>query len=86
MELPDRIEEPVLRIKTRSSTKSRVEESNGSRKSRNKHKSARNRKEPESDPSDSQQSDEPRETQSIATSENGLGTSRIPEDINEEVR
>ena len=86
MGLPDRIEEPVLRIETRSSTKNRVEETKSNRKNKNKRRSARNRKEPESDPSDSQQSDEPRETQPVATSENGVGTSRIPKDINEEVR
>ena len=34
----------------------------------------------------SQQSDELRETQPVATSENGIGTSRISEDISEEVR
>ena len=86
MGLPDRIEEPVLRVETHSSTKNRVEESKRSRKSRNKRRSARNRTEPESDPSDSQQSDEPRKTQPVAILENGVETSRIPEDISKEVR
>ena len=56
------------------------------RKNKNRHRSTRGRKEPESDPSDSQHSDEPRETQPVVTSENGVGASRIPEDISEEVR
>ena len=42
--------------------------------------------EPELDPSDSQQSDESRETQPVVTSKNGIGTSRILEDISEEIR
>ena len=86
MGLPDRIEEPVLRVETRSSTKNRVEEPRSSRRNRNKHRSTRSRKEPESDLSDSPQLDEPRETPPIATSENEVGTNRIPKDISEEVR
>ena len=86
MELLDKVEKPVLRVETHSSTKNRVEEPKSSRKSRNKRRSARSRKELESDPSDSQQSNNLGKTKPIATSENGVGTSRIPEDINEEVR
>ena len=86
MGLPDRIEESVLRVSIRSSTKNQVEESKSSRKNKNRCRSTRSRKEPESDPSDSQQSDAPRETQPATTSENGVGTSRILEDICEEVR
>ena len=86
MELPDKIEEAVHQVETRSSTKNRIAETKNSRKSKSKWKSNRNRKEPESDPSDSQQSDEPRGTQPVATLENRVGTSRLPEDISEEVR
>ena len=86
MELPGRIEESILRVETHSSTKNHVKEPKNSRKSRNKRRSTRNRKEPESDPNDSQPSDEPRESQPVVTSENGVGTSRIPEDISEEIR
>ena len=70
-----------------SSTKNHLAEIGSSRNySKNKHRSVRVRKEPKLDPSDSQQSDEPRETQLVATLENGIGTSRILEDISEEVR
>ena len=86
MGLPNRIEELVLRVATHSSTKNHLAKSCNSRKSKNKRRSFRGRKKPESDSSDSQQLDEPRETQPIATSENGVGTSRIPEDISEEIR
>ena len=86
MGLPDRIEESVCRIATYSSTKNHLAETSSNRNSKNRCRSVRVRKELESDPSDSQQSDEPRETQHVATSENGVGTSRIPEDISEEVR
>ena len=83
--LPDRIEESVLRIATHSSTKNRLVDTSSNKKSRTR-KSARRKEELESDPSNSQQSDEPRKTQPIATSKNGVGTSRISKDISEEVR
>ena len=86
MGLLDRIEELIFRIATHSSTKNRLVETNSSRNSKNKHRSVRVRKEPESDPSDFQQSNEPRETQPVATSENGVGTSRISKDMNIEVK
>ena len=86
MGLLDRIEELVCRIETCSSTKNCLAESGSSRNSKNKCRSVRERKELDLDPSDSQQSDEPRETQPVATLENGIGTNRIPEDINEEVK
>ena len=74
------------RIATCSSAKNCLVESGSSRNSKKKHRSVRERKEPDSDPSDFQQSDKPRGTQPIATSKNGVGTSRIPKDISEEVR
>ena len=84
--LPDRVEESVCIVATYSSIKKYLAEFGSSRNSKNKHRSIRERKEPDSDPSDSQQSDEPRKTQSVAISENGIGTSRISEDISEEVK
>ena len=86
MGLPDKVEESVLREATRNSTKNHLVESGSSRKNKSKRRSTRGRKEPGLDLSDSQQSDEPRKTQPIATSENGIETNRIPEDINKEVR
>ena len=86
MRLPDRIEESVLRIATYSSTKNQVVEFDSNKKNKNRRRNARGRKEPELDPSDSQQSDEPRKTQIVETLENGVGNNRIPEDISEEVR
>ena len=38
------------------------------------------------EPSDSHQSDEPRESQSMATSKNGVGTSRISKDISDKIK
>ena len=86
MGLPDRIEQPVVRVATCSSTKNHLVEFGSNRKSKSRRRSIRGRKEPELDSSDSQQSDEPRETQPVVTSENGVGTSRILEDINEEIK
>ena len=84
MGLPDKIEESVNRVTLRSSTKDRVEEPREDRRSKNRRRKTRSRKEP--DPSDSQESDDPEVSRPVATSENGVGTSRIPEDISEEVR
>ena len=86
MGLPNRIEEQVHRGATCSSTKNHLGEFGSNRNSKNKHKSVRERKEPDSNQIDSQQLDEPRGIQPIATSENVVVTSRIPEDINEEVK
>ena len=86
MGLLDRVEESVHRVATFSSTKNHLAKSGSRRNNKNKRRSIRERKEPDLDPSDSQQSDEPRRTRPIATSENGIETSRIPEDISEEVR
>ena len=86
MGLPYRIEESVLRIATRSSIKNHIEESSSNRKNKSRRRSTRRRKELESNPGDFQQSDEPKKTRPVATSENGVGTNRIPKDINEEVR
>ena len=86
MGLPDKIEESVCRVATRSSTKNRLAETNSNRNSKNKRRRIRKSREPDSDPSNSHQSNEPRKTQPMATSENGIETNRIPEDINEEVR
>ena len=86
MGLPDRVEESIYRVTTRSSTMNRLVEFGSNRNSKNKRRSIRESREPESNPSDSYQLDEPRETQAVATSENGVETNRIPEDINEEVR
>ena len=86
MGLPNRIETLVYRVATCSSTKNHLIESGSNRNSKNKHRSIRERKEPDSDLSDFQQCVEPRGTQSIETLENGIGTNRILEDISEEVR
>ena len=81
MGLSDRIEESVCRVATHNSTKNRLAEIGSNKNNKNKCRNVRVRKEPESNLSDSQQSDESRETKPIATLENGVGTSRIPEDI-----
>ena len=86
MGLPNRVEDSVCRVVTCSFTKNRLAEFGSSRNSKNKCRSVRTSKEPESDLSDSHQSDEPRETQPVATSKNGIESSRIPKDINKEVR
>ena len=86
MELLDRAEESVCRITTRSSTKNHAIETSSSRNSKNKRRGVRKSRQPDSEPSDSHQLDEPRESQSMATSKNDIGTNRIPEDISEEVR
>ena len=86
MELPERIDSSVLRVATRSSTRKDEVESSRSRKKKNRRKDIRSRTETESDPSDSQKSDEPREIPPAATAENGVETRGIPEDISEEVR
>ena len=86
MELPDRIKESVCRVAICSSTKNCLVETDSSRNSINKHRSVRKSRQPDSEPSDSHQSDKPREFQPMATSKNGVGTSRILEDINEEVK
>ena len=86
MELPNRIEEAVLRVATRSSTRREEENPGRSRRKKNRRKNLRSREEPEPDPSDSEQTEEPGETQPIETSENGVEARGIPEDISEEVR
>ena len=80
------IDESVLRVATRSSTRKDEVESGRSRKKKVRRKDSRSRTEPESDPSDSQKSDEPREIPPVATAENGVEARGIPEDISEEVR
>jgi hypothetical protein len=84
--LPDRLEEAVLRVVTRSSTRKEDVELGKNRKKKNRRKDIRSRTEPESDPSDSQKSDDPGETSPRANSENGVEARGIPEDISEEVR
>ena len=76
-----RIEESVLRIATCSSTKNHLAKSGSSRKNKSRCRNTRGRKKSESDLSDSQQLNELRKTQPVATLENGVGTSRIPKDI-----
>ncbi len=86
MELPNRIEEAVLRVATRSSTRREEENPGRSRRKKNRRKNPRSREEPEPDPSDSEQVEEPEETPPIATSENGVEARGIPEDISKEIR
>ena len=86
MGLLDRVEESVCRVATRSSTKNRLTETNSNRNNKNKCRGVRKSRQPNLETSDSHQLNEPREPQPIATSENGVGTSRILEDISEEVR
>ena len=86
MGLPDRVEESVHKLATCSSTKNHLAKFGSSRNSKNKCGSVRERKEPDSDPSDSQQLNEPRRTWPKGTSKNGIETNRIPKDISEEVR
>ena len=88
MELPDRIEQPVHRVATRSSTKNRELE----RRARKDRHKTRSRKvgEPDDSSSDSSFSleikNEPEQTTPIATVEKGVEESRIPRDISREVR
>ena len=86
MELLDRVEELVCRVATHSSTKNHLAKVGSNRNSKNKCKSVRKNRELDSKPSDSHQSAKPRESQPMATLENGVETSRIPKDISEEVK
>ena len=88
MELPDRIEQPVHRVATRSSTKNRELE----RRARKGRRKTRSRKVGEPDDSSSDSSfnpeikNEPEQTTPIATVEKGVEESRTPRDISREVR
>ena len=86
MELPNKIEELVHRVVTCSSTKNCTIETSSSRNSKNKCSGGRKSRQLNLELNDSYQSDKPRVSQSMAISENGVGTSRIPEDISKEVR
>ena len=88
MELPDRIEQPVHRVATRSSTKNRELE----RRARKDRRRTRARKVGEPDDSSSDSSfnletiREPDQVTPIAAVEKGIEKSRIPRDITREVR
>ena len=88
MELPDRIEQAVHRVATRSSTKNRELE----RRARKGRRKTRSRKvgEPDDNSLDSSFSPEtikePDQASPIAAAEKGVEESRIPRDISREVR
>ena len=88
MELPLRVEQPVHRVATRSSTKNRELE----RRSRKDRRRTRSKKvgEPDDSSSDSSFSPEtirePKQVTPIAAIEKGVEENRIPEDVSREVR